>query len=653
MDDDEGLGNEMAEQPPEEGTEEAPMDEGVVEAGQEEPEVLEIQEEGEGVYEEFGAPDAPLEPEEMTVEARMSGEMEAAEFEGEPPLQDDQFDGEMPQDTFDQLEARISGDVVSGSLTQVGGSAAMLGSDTRASGSFRGSGLIQGSGSIRTSGSVRASNTTLRDSKRSQSMSQSGLMRTAVMRSATSQENNSMPSGIASGLGLHGNMQGRDSYIQMVNQKMYPWHGIKDFDSEEALGQGEAPPAPSLPEISSTVGMPNEFMVSGGIQVPGVRGVRVASGDTVLWRDKFQRRVLFFGDSWNGMRDGIGAINLNLARDVASYKGTIVYVTILGPLSEVSHEDLPDNIDIIPAAPGDRRELMRMLDEQPEEVYNNIRLRVPDAHYIIGHSPITARAAIHFRNNVYTRAKLILMYHVIPRDVDFYEPELKERLPYAPLDDDDLVSQAEQADVVYSVTAKCHWYFEAKFRNRATRNIDHRRYVPMATPLMFSIRVKLVEKQPQVIPDAIRILALFDGFGLSSWHAIDVAVACLNKVAVECAKMNRPAPSMKIANIAEDDLEEVRAGVEMLQTQDHLDITVELYHSLRELYDDFLGYQLCIVPTRGDGYGCTGLAALSSGIPTLIPEDSAAASILQRVTREWRMHTGKTRRHLNNTSSFC
>ena len=360
-----------------------------------------------------------------------------------------------------------------------------------------------------------------------------------------------------------------------------------------------------------------------------------------------ERRVLLLGDVWDSTRDGIGAVNQSLALELSNFAATRIYTTVLGSADSgavKTYGEQHKNIEFIPSISGNLKKLCSLLDSSPDAVFPNLTSRVPTLNFIVGHSPITAKAALYFRDRYYQRAKVILFYHVIPRDVHYPEEELSKALPYPVPDDDQLVRLAESANVVYSVTSRCHWYFSAKFRNRAKQPIDHRRYVPVCSLETFSIKRPISPIKAEEDKQPLKILALFDGCEPSSWHGIDIAVCTVNKIAEEFKRDGKPMPSLKVANLPKQSVAKVREAVQRdIQLRAGVRVEIGSYSSPQEMRRDLAEFDLCLVPTRGDGYGCVGLAALSAGIPTLVSKDSGTASIIARLTSEPEYFTGMDR----------
>ena len=80
------------------------------------------------------------------------------------------------------------------------------------------------------------------------------------------------------------------------------------------------------------------------------------------------------------------------------------------------------------------------------EVYPHLTRLLPSVTHIVGHSPVTAEAALRVRSTAYPDSKVILFNHIIPHDIEW----LHHDLPYVIPTETELVHQGEEADIVFS-----------------------------------------------------------------------------------------------------------------------------------------------------------------------------------------------------------
>ena len=364
-------------------------------------------------------------------------------------------------------------------------------------------------------------------------------------------------------------------------------------------------------------------------------------GDTA---PKVERCILLLSDSWSSLQDGIASVNKCLATSLTRYKGIKVY-SIIFSSDELSTSDKKaaekSNVVLISLGNSDgKKDLYKKFNASPEEYCKNLKAQVPFVSHIVGHSPVTADAALRLRSSLYPESKVILFYHVIPGDVDW----MADQLPYTIPDDTELVRLAEQADVVYSVTEKLHWYYMAKFRNRAEKEVDHRLYLPQSSEQVFGLKRKL-GREPKV-------LVVADGTTVEDWQGLDI-VACGVGKAVAAMSGDDPSqkgqpPSLLVGGVAQSETSKTRDDLLGFAPSSNMRLEVKSYTSPQDLYTDLSECSLCVVPSRAEPYGHVGLQALSSGIPTLIAENSALASIITRLTSEPEYFLGKNLTYIHN-----
>ena len=352
--------------------------------------------------------------------------------------------------------------------------------------------------------------------------------------------------------------------------------------------------------------------------------------------------ILLLCNTWSAITEGISAVNQSVALTLSRYKGIQVYSTVFHALTDLNPTDrsLADEnrISLVSLDPGrgSERQFYERFNESPAEFFADAQKSIPHVTHIVGHSPITAKAALVLRRQLYPDSGVILFYHVIPRDVEWLADSLRYPVPT----DDEQVRLGEQADVVYSVTEKTHWYYAAKFRNRCQTEVDHRLFLPQCSPPVFDVRRSNVKN------DAYDVVTLTHGSdACAAWSGVDIAGCGVNKVAMETAKYKGSAkpPTLRVGG-THNDVTQIRNHVKQFISELVLDVAN--YRSPKELYGDLDRRTLCIVPSRSEPYGYMGLQALSAGIPTLISEDSCLASVVKRLTSEPEVFLGeKTHLH--------
>ena len=361
---------------------------------------------------------------------------------------------------------------------------------------------------------------------------------------------------------------------------------------------------------------------------------------------KMERVILLLSHEWSVTKGGVAGVNRSLALSLSRYKGIRVVSTVFCGQEKLgkAEQEEADNNNITLISPtetvDDPVKMVQRVNESPSQVYGTLKSQVPYISHIVGHSPVTAEAARKLKEELYPESKLLLFYHVIPSEVEGTYQEL----PYVAPTDTELVHLAEQADVVYSVTDKLHWYFTAKFRNRASCQVDHRLFLPQCSQDVFDIRRSVNNSKP-------KILVLAAGQGRNSWEGLDIAACAVNKVvsvSIDGAS-SRPLPTLVVGIMADADARATRDYVMQYANHPQLELEVHEYSNPGDMYKDLSECTMCLVPTRAEVYGYVGLHAFSAGIPTLISAESGIASIIRKVTSEPEYYLGKT----NVPSYYC
>ena len=219
------------------------------------------------------------------------------------------------------------------------------------------------------------------------------------------------------------------------------------------------------------------------------------------------------------------------------------------------------------------------------------------------------------------------MYHVIPEEM----APLADSLPYPLPSDEDLLKEAEQADVVYSVTEKLYWYFSAKFRNRARHPVDHRLFLPQPAAALM--------KLPRPVPAADSPIKVFafaftvDGFVLDG---TDIAACAVNKLAQAhvAGSSTRPIPSLVVGYRMQSQLEALRSFLAPFLTCPDLQVEYKMCNSAETLAATMIEVTMCLVPCRREPYGSAVRMAFSAGVPTLLAEHCSLTPTLTRLAAE-------------------
>lgn len=342
------------------------------------------------------------------------------------------------------------------------------------------------------------------------------------------------------------------------------------------------------------------------------------------------RCVLLLADGWYASRDGIHGVNRSLALSLSRYKGVSVYCALLCPLASVASHDKADaekqDVRLIGIDEGQIEDVYPTFSLHPQSVFPGLARLLPHVTHIIGHVPITGEGAVKLAQALYRKSQVLLFYHLLPADVDW----LHKFLPYKVPCDTDLVTLAEQADVVYSVTENIHRHFTAKFRNRATKEIDHRLFLPQATQEVFNAARASKEANGQAV-----IFTLCSGRP-SQWQGLDIVACTVNKVAM--ALMEEPAstpiPKLIFGDVPAEAVEDLRTMVSSYITVANLEVEYHTYTNTADLLSDLENSTLGLLPSRAEPYGHLALSVLSSGLPCLVGSNCAVSMLIRRLTSQ-------------------
>lgn len=146
--------------------------------------------------------------------------------------------------------------------------------------------------------------------------------------------------------------------------------------------------------------------------------------------------------------------------------------------------------------------------------------------------------------------------------------------------------------MVYSVTEKLHWYYTAKFRNRAKDEVDHRLYIPQCSEGVYDIN-----KEPFSDKTPAKILSLGYGSDAETWQGLDIGACSLNKVVASLSD-DAPVPSLSIGGVGERDITSVKDKLSGYVTEEKLQLDIHIHQVEADVYRDLTGSTICLIPSR-------------------------------------------------------
>lgn len=195
----------------------------------------------------------------------------------------------------------------------------------------------------------------------------------------------------------------------------------------------------------------------------------------------------------------------------------------------------------------------------------------------------------------------------------------------------ELVECAERSSAVYSVTEKVHFYWSAKFRNRAQKPIDHRLYEPLSN-------LKLFKTPNRIDSNELRIMVMTDNIQDGIFCGEDIGACAVGKLLELFEKEHDKKSELKIKLLVGS---YEKAG-ELCKTRDrcqrHIlqDLPIEVcqWKNVDEMLKVIHSSDVVLAASRCEPVGAFGLAPLCSGVPCLISESSSLGPLIQRLTVE-------------------
>ena len=151
-------------------------------------------------------------------------------------------------------------------------------------------------------------------------------------------------------------------------------------------------------------------------------------------------KILMVSDQFELLNDGISGTNKLLIFALTGFAGVTMSCTVFQPSNQISDrlKALSDKLrvklislsdDICSIAPNeDPNRLYTEVNTSPEHfanrfVLDGVQSGFQSYTHIIGHSPITCKLAVYSHEKLFCNAKLILFFHVIPRDQEWLKSD--------------------------------------------------------------------------------------------------------------------------------------------------------------------------------------------------------------------------------------
>ncbi|CAD5119898.1 DgyrCDS8478 [Dimorphilus gyrociliatus] len=328
-------------------------------------------------------------------------------------------------------------------------------------------------------------------------------------------------------------------------------------------------------------------------------------------KSESHRTVLILSDTWSSTKEGIAAVTYGLASKLATYKGIKIYVNTVDQSISTS----------------DRKEAERLGVELSIFENPTWSANIRNVTQIIGHAPFNHQLALKLKDEKFIDSEVLSFFHTTIDDVSW----TADNLPYSFPTMNELVNCAERSSAVYSVTEKVHFYWSAKFRNRAKKPIDHRLYEPLSHPLLFQV-------PPVRKCDEIRLLVLTDNNQEGNFCGEDIGACAVSKLA-ELYEKEYDSLAQKLKLIIgthekAGELSRTRDRCQKQILQNNLPMEVIQWRDVNEMLEAIHNSDVVLAASRCEPMGFFGLAPLCAGVPCLISENSTLAPLVQRLTTE-------------------
>ena len=316
--------------------------------------------------------------------------------------------------------------------------------------------------------------------------------------------------------------------------------------------------------------------------------------------------VLFLGSEWGSSKGGLSTINRELAINVAKLKDPEVDVTFFVPRCNERDQDaaLGHKIKLVAA-----KELIGM--EEP------LWLCCPpsDLHFdvVVGHGvPLGPQANLISK---LFKCKWVQVVHTIPEELGMYKAYLNP-ISNAQEKHKTELQLCKEADFVVSIGPKLNEAFHSYL---ASCNKGE---------MFLNFTPGILSEFSEIVHDSERPTTKFRVLLLSRGDVEDFSVKGLDIAAKAVSGLN---VCLYFVGPQRERLEEVKNR--LLEYGIHKNNLVvrkflEIRGNLKKLFSEV---DLVIMPSRTEGFGLTGLEALSAGLPVLVSRNSGFGEALSEI----------------------
>ncbi|XP_077985771.1 uncharacterized protein LOC144440291 [Glandiceps talaboti] len=338
-------------------------------------------------------------------------------------------------------------------------------------------------------------------------------------------------------------------------------------------------------------------------------------------RNKNSRSVLILNDEWGTSKGGLSSVHRILTQTL-SEAGFSVYVTALAVTEEENHDAEEKGIRLIVAKGRDTLSNPTKKDWLTEShAYHFPSLeKIPNLEIIIGHVPLTSAAALSIRRERLEGCQVFLVNHVIPQSTDIHKDSWD--LGKIEAKTSDIVEQAVDADIIFSVGPRIRDTFGNEFRKR--ENINHKYYIPYPEDDFFQVKIEKPEKS-----HPCHILTFGRVSCDSNLKGFDIIAEALGKVADDIYKTSDKSLVWKIRGIPEDQQHRTVSCLNEHVKSPNLNIHPEIYGTHKQIVDDIKSSHLFVMPSRSEPFGMVAFEVMAAGLPLLVTRNSGIADYMK------------------------
>ncbi|XP_015754495.1 PREDICTED: uncharacterized protein LOC107334108 [Acropora digitifera] len=322
--------------------------------------------------------------------------------------------------------------------------------------------------------------------------------------------------------------------------------------------------------------------------------------DVPYFSDKVQ--VVFLASEWGSSKGGLSTINRKLATQLAKFDD--IKVTLFLP--ECSHENkveaLHHGISIVEAERRPGFEELDWLSFPPEDMQIDV---------IVGHDVILGRQAQIIRNS--HRCKWVLVIHTDPEELGMFKCD-ENSVSKGAQKHDVVVELCRMADLVVGVGPKLTKAFR-KYLSGCKEDQDVFEFTPGVFADFASVTQVPVKRKPYTV----LVFGRGDAkhFLLKGYDIAAKSVAALHDTIL----LFVGAPEGKKRGKLTKRL--LKSGIPKRR------LRVRGFINSREaLKQLFYQVDLVLMPSRTEGYGLTGLEAMSAGLPVIVSKNSGFGETL-------------------------